>query len=122
MRGSQHLLHRNRRNRRDFICGRFKHPMSLNLLESSVLSAGISYSVRSSFRMDLSQKKQEFSNAYVKAVAAVCGYATHQPSVDDDSVDLGIAARGGGGTVRSPKLDLQLKCTARHLVGKETVD
>jgi hypothetical protein len=72
--------------------------------------------------MDLSQQKQEFSKAYVKAVAAASGYATQVPSVDDDSVDLGLAARGGGGTVRSPRLDLQLKCTARNLVGEQTVD
>ena len=72
--------------------------------------------------MDLAQKKQEFSKAYVKAVAAACGYATQEPSVDDDSVDLGLAARGGGGTVRSPRLDLQLKCTARDVVGDETVN
>lgn len=72
--------------------------------------------------MDLAQKKQEFSKAYVKAVAAAVGYATQEPSVDDDSVDLGLAARGGGGTVRSPRLELQLKCTARHLVGEQTVD
>jgi Domain of unknown function (DUF4365) len=72
--------------------------------------------------MDVAQKKQEFSKAYVKAVAAACGYATQEPSVDDDSVDLGLAARGGGGTVRSPRLDLQLKCTAKDLVGENTVD
>jgi hypothetical protein len=72
--------------------------------------------------MDLSQKKQEFSRAYVKAVAAVCGYATQEPSVDDDSVDLTLAARGGAGTIRSPKLDLQLKCTSRDVLGEQTVN
>jgi hypothetical protein len=72
--------------------------------------------------MDLSQKKQEFSKAYVKAVAAACGYATKDPSVDDDSVDLCLAARGGGGTVRSPQLDMQLKCTARQVVAEGTVN
>src|SRR5438067_278382 len=72
--------------------------------------------------MDLAQKKQEFSKAYVKAVAAACGYATEMPSVDDDSVDLVLAARGGSGTVRSPKLDMQLKCTSQDFVGQRTVD
>jgi Domain of unknown function (DUF4365) len=72
--------------------------------------------------MDLAQQKEEFSKAYVKAVAAVCGYATQEPSVDDDSVDLGLAARGGSGTVKSPRLDLQLKCTARNLVREDRVD
>lgn len=72
--------------------------------------------------MDLAQQKQEFSRAYAKAVAATAGYATQEPSVDDDSVDLGLAARGGNGSTKSPRLELQLKCTARHLVGEHTVD
>jgi hypothetical protein len=62
--------------------------------------------------MDFNAQKEAFSRAYVKAVAAVAGFATYTPSVDDDSVDLGLAARGGGGTTRAPRLELQLKCTA----------
>lgn len=61
--------------------------------------------------MDLSQRKEQFSEAYVHAVATVAGYRLSPPNVDDDSVDWTIAARGGGGTLRSPKLDIQLKCT-----------
>src|SRR5205823_824819 len=72
--------------------------------------------------MDLAQKKQEFSRAHVKAVAAACGYATEVPSVDDDSVDLVLTAKGGSGTFRSPKLDLQLKCTAREVVGERNIN
>jgi hypothetical protein len=62
--------------------------------------------------MDLNQRKEQFSHAYVKAVAAVAGFAWYKPSVDDDSVDLGLAMRGGGGTVRSPRIEMQLKCHA----------
>ncbi len=72
--------------------------------------------------MDLSQQKQEFSRAYVKAVAAACGYATKDVSVDDDSVDLSLAARGGNGTIRSPQLDMQLKSTARDIISATTVN
>jgi hypothetical protein len=72
--------------------------------------------------MDIAQQKQEFSRAYVKAVAAASGYATFELSVDDDSVDLGIANRGGNGTTRSPRLELQLKCTDQDIVGDHTVD
>jgi hypothetical protein len=72
--------------------------------------------------MDLKQQKQEFSRAYVKAVAAACGYATFEHSTDDDSIDLGISNRGGNGTTRSPRLELQLKCTGRDVVGDLTVD
>jgi hypothetical protein len=61
--------------------------------------------------MHLTHRQEAFSLAYVRAVAATAGFRVQdgtQP--DDDSVDLTIAARGPGGTMRSPKLDLQLKC------------
>lgn len=63
--------------------------------------------------MDLSQRKEQFSIAFVRAIASVAGYAVYKQEVDEDSVDIGIAARGGSGTVRSPRLELQLKCTAQ---------
>ncbi len=62
--------------------------------------------------MDLNAKKEQFSQAYVQAVAAVAGYCWSKPSVDDDSIDLTLSAKGSMGTYRSPKLDLQLKCHA----------
>ena len=66
--------------------------------------------------MDISQQKEQFSNAYVRAVAAVAGYSVYKPEVDDDSIDLGIAAKGGAGPVRAPRLELQLKCTSRDVL------
>ena len=62
--------------------------------------------------MDINAQKEQFSRAFVQAVASVAGFAWSQPSVDEDSVDLTLAAKGGGGTIRSPKVDLQLKCHA----------
>ncbi len=32
------------------------------------------------------------------------------PDVDDDSIDWSIHKRGGNGTIRSPRIELQLKC------------
>jgi len=64
--------------------------------------------------MTLDMRKEEFSHAYVKAIAACAGFAWSKPSVDDDSVDLCLHQRGGGGTIRSPRLDLQLKCKASN--------
>ena len=61
--------------------------------------------------MDLNQQKEQFSRAYVQAVAAAAGFATYIPDVDDDSIDMGIAA-GGKESRRRPRLELQLKCTA----------
>ncbi len=62
--------------------------------------------------MDVNRQKEEFSHAYVRAVASAAGFAVARPEVDDDSVDLILAAAGGGGTFRSPRIELQLKCTA----------
>lgn len=62
--------------------------------------------------MHIEQCKEQFGRAYVFAVAAATGYAWYQPSVDDDSINLGLAEKGGRGTVRSPRLELQLKCHA----------
>jgi hypothetical protein len=57
-------------------------------------------------------QKEQFSRAYVQAVAACAGFAWSVPSVDDDSVDMVLHKSGGGGTVRSPKMELQIKCAA----------
>jgi hypothetical protein len=62
--------------------------------------------------VDLSKQKEQFSNAFVEAVAAAAGFVTGGWNVDDDSVDWQIASVGGHGTRRSPRLELQLKCTA----------
>jgi len=37
--------------------------------------------------MDINQQKEQFSNAYIQAVASVAGYSLYKPNVDDDSVD-----------------------------------
>lgn len=48
----------------------------------------------------------------MQAVAACAGFAWSVPSVDDDSVDMVLHHTGGGGTIRSPRVELQLKCAA----------
>jgi len=63
--------------------------------------------------VDSNKQKEQFSNAFVVAVAAAAGFVTGKWDVDDDSIDWQIAASGGHGTRRSPRLELQLKCTAR---------
>jgi hypothetical protein len=69
--------------------------------------------------MEISQRKEQFSRAYVHAVAAVAGFAHYSPSVDDDSIDIGFAQRGGGGTTRAPHLEAQIKCSAQGLVSED---
>ena len=35
--------------------------------------------------MDINLQKEQFSNAYLQAVASVAGYSLYKPNVDDDS-------------------------------------
>jgi hypothetical protein len=56
-------------------------------------------------------QKEQFSLAYVHAVAAVAGFNVGRWEVDDDSADMEIKAKGLIGAVRSPHIELQLKCT-----------
>ena len=58
--------------------------------------------------MDLSQQKEQFSNAFLQAIAAVSQCSISKPSVDNDSVDWTLSKV----MTRRPKLDLQLKCTS----------
>jgi hypothetical protein len=62
--------------------------------------------------VDINHQKEQFSSNFVRVVAAVAGYALYKPEVDEDSVDWGIAAKGGIGSIYSPRLELQLKSTA----------
>lgn len=57
--------------------------------------------------MHLTHRQEQFSNAFVEAVAAVAGCSAAQNSVDNDSIDWTLSNR----LPRRPKLDLQLKCT-----------
>jgi len=67
----------------------------------------------------LDNQKEMFSIAFVRAVAATAGYNVYRQEVDDDSIDIGISARGPVGSVRSPKLDVQLKCTADGILSSD---
>ena len=66
--------------------------------------------------MDLSQRKEQFSRAYVHAIASVAGFTLYEPRVDHESVDLGIAGRVASDIPRPPRLELQLKCTSDKIV------
>ena len=73
--------------------------------------------------MDINHRKEEFSYAYVHAVAAVAGYGlVLMPKlVDHDGIDVQIAARGGKGTVRSPRLEAQVKCTSQDVIEEKRI-
>jgi len=57
-------------------------------------------------------QKQEFSKAWVHAVATIAGLKVLRAEVDDDSIDIGLAgSRHQGSKRKAPHLDIQLKCT-----------
>jgi hypothetical protein len=66
--------------------------------------------------MDLNLQKEQFSNAYVRAVAAAAGFQVYKPEVDIDKIDWIVAAPGPRKTVRSPMVGIQLKCTSRDIL------
>jgi Domain of unknown function (DUF4365) len=59
--------------------------------------------------MNITQRQEQFSLAYIRAVASVAGFNTSKPDVDDDSIDLSVSARGPQHTVRAPHVDMQVK-------------
>jgi hypothetical protein len=44
--------------------------------------------------MELDQQKEQFSRAFVQAIAVVAGFAWSVPSVDDDSLDVSLQTGG----------------------------
>jgi Domain of unknown function (DUF4365) len=69
--------------------------------------------------MDESLQKELFSNAYLQAVSATAGFQSYRPMPDIDKSDWVIAAPGPKQTVRSPKVEVQLKCTSRDVLNDD---
>lgn len=59
-------------------------------------------------------RMEEFSHAYIHAVASVVGCDVARANVDHDSVDITIKKRGGEGKYKSPQIDAQVKCTSQQ--------
>ena len=66
--------------------------------------------------MHITKQMEEFSRAYIYAVASAAGYGYLDMRVDYDSVDAMVYAVGAGNTPRRPKVEIQLKCTARNVL------
>lgn len=73
--------------------------------------------------MDPNKQKEQYSLAYVHAVASVCGFklSYQTPAPDDDGIDFTIGRAGGGGTARSPRVDVQIKCSGQDLLRPDGV-
>lgn len=57
-------------------------------------------------------QKEQFSYAYVRAIAAVAGIKVDKPEVDDDSVDLRFSVKSVAGATVPPLIETQVKATA----------
>lgn len=65
-----------------------------------------------------SAQKEQFSLAYLHAVASVAGFNLGHFHVDDDSVDVVLKAPGEIAGIRQLHLNIQLKCT-QNLAGDD---
>jgi len=69
-----------------------------------------------SFKLHDSLQKEEFSIAYIHAIAAAAGFGIENPRIDVDSVDLVVKQYGDSQLEDYPfyeALNVQLKCTSR---------
>lgn len=71
--------------------------------------------------MKMGDAKEQFSKAFCHAISSVAGLNIGRWEVDDESVDMIIGRRGGNGTTRSPKLEIQLKCTSQDVVRRDGI-
>ena len=67
--------------------------------------------------MNIAQRMECFSHAYVQAVAARAGFQVVRPEIDDDSVDGVILSRAG----KRPRLEFQLKATGQDILQGERI-
>jgi hypothetical protein len=66
------------------------------------------------------QQREQFSIAYVRAVAAAAKVNIYKLEVDADSIDIGFCVKSIAGSPISPKIDAQLKCVSTlNLDGEE---
>ena len=66
-------------------------------------------------RLEEAQRKEQFSRAYVHAVASTAGFSTYLPLTDRESVDIGFSGEGDE-QYFPPRLEAQLKCTSRDVL------
>lgn len=65
--------------------------------------------------MFVTAKKEQFSLAFIHAVVTVAGFKCKYAFVDDDSVDIDVAASRGqlSGRFGAPQIGIQAKCTEK---------
>jgi len=71
--------------------------------------------------MYISHQKEQYSIAFVKALAAKVGFNPSRLEVDNDSIDLYLSAKDFSDEVRNPQIHLQLKCTSKNEIKNEFI-
>lgn len=69
--------------------------------------------------LPLSEKKQQFSLAFVQLLAAAAGCYLKDHRVDYDGVDITVAASADYDTYYCPQFEFQLKCTSQADIVRE---
>lgn len=77
------------------------------------------------YKISDTKRQEQYSLAYIKAIASVAGYSVDDVSVDEDSIDLTINQRAdpnsdGEDYPLLEGLRVQLKCTYSHQPNPET--
>ncbi len=73
--------------------------------------------------MDINLQKEEFSYAYIYAVASSAGYSFQKPSRSQDvsGIDISITGSVSDDTLYESQLDLQVKSTSLSILNEETI-
>jgi len=73
--------------------------------------------------MDENACKEEFSYAYIKAIAAAtgCTVLDSTRSLDNAGIDLSIKSPGIIDEMPNPGIDVQVKCTSRDILRKDEI-
>jgi hypothetical protein len=73
--------------------------------------------------VDINQRKEQFSYAYLYAIASVAGYSFQIATrpMDFDGIDVILAGGSGQGLIRYPRLEIQVKCTSLNLMDDENL-
>jgi hypothetical protein len=66
--------------------------------------------------MELNDRKEQFSFAYLHAVASVAGFGISGlwPAPDRDSIDLTVSGRGTHGTIKLPSMQVYITLLPIH--------
>lgn len=73
--------------------------------------------------MDDNSKKEEFSYAYIHAIAAMAGYSLEiKPrALDNAGIDVTVTVPGEIHGKLSPRFDAQIKCTSKTFTDKDKI-